>query len=327
MINEFQQLIRAYRKTDFSQRKAALATVVGLTGSGYRRPGARMYITDDGQWFGAISGGCLEGDALRKAREVMQSRQPRLVTYDTTDPEGENFGIGLGCNGILDVLIQAIDPNDPDNPLETLDRVMQGRQPLTFETALPDGAGVFVEELKPDIQLLVFGGGYDAVPLVNLAKQIGWRVVVTDDCVAHLQPRRFGEADEMLAVQRDAIRQQIPIDGFSAAVLISHNFKYDKAVLRELLQTDIPYIGLLGPKKRGDALLEEVADWVSPKDEKRLFWPVGLDVGADTPQEIALSVLAEIQAVFRNATAQPLKFKNAPIHQPVQSISTPVDLD
>lgn len=327
MINEFQQLIRAYRNTDFSQRKAALATVVGLTGSGYRRPGARMYITDDGQWIGAISGGCLEGDALRKAREVMQSRQARLVTYDTTDPEGENFGIGLGCNGVLDVLIQAIDPNDPANPLETLDRVMQERRPLTFETPLPNEAGVFVEELKPDIQLLVFGGGYDAVPLVQLAKQIGWRVVVTDDCVAHLQPRRFGVADEMLAVQRDDIRRQLPIDGFSAAVLISHNFKYDKAVLRELLQTDIRYIGLLGPKKRGDALLDEVADLVSPQDEKRLFWPVGLDVGADNPQEIALSILAEIQAVFRKATAQPLKFKNAPIHQPVQAISAPVDLD
>ncbi len=286
-----------------------------------------MYITDDGQWMGAISGGCLEGDALRKAREVMQSRQARLVTYDTTDPEGENFGIGLGCNGILDVLIQAIDPNDLDNPLETLDRVMQQRRPLTFETTLPDGAGVFVEELKPDIQLLVFGGGYDAVPLVKLAKQIGWRVVVTDDCVAHLQPRRFGEADEMLAVQRDDIRRQVPIDRYSAAVLISHNFKYDKAVLRELLQTDIRYIGLLGPKKRGDALLEEVADLVKLQDEERLFWPVGLDVGADNPQEIALSILAEIQAVFRTATAQPLKFKNAPIHQPVQSISAPVDLD
>ncbi|RRB06464.1 XdhC family protein [Larkinella rosea] len=326
VINEFQQLIRAYRKTDFTQRKAALATVVGLSGSGYRRPGARMYITDDGQWIGAISGGCLEGDALRKAREVMQTRQARLVTYDTSDPEGENFGIGLGCNGVLDVLIQSIDPADSENPLETLDRVMQERRPLTLETNLPDGAGIFVEELKPDIQLLVFGGGYDAVPLVQLAKQIGWRVVVTDDCVAHLQPRRFGVADEMLAVQRDDIRKQLPIDAFSAAVLISHNFKYDRSVLRELLQTDIPYIGLLGPKKRGDALLDEVGDLVTSKDEKRLFWPIGLDVGADNPQEIALSILAEIQAVFRRASAQPLKFKNAPIHQPVQSISTSVDL-
>jgi len=178
-----------------------------------------------------------------------------------------------------------------------------------------------VEELKPDIQLIVFGAGYDAVPLVKLAKQVGWRVVVTDDCVAHLQPRRFAEADELLAVPRDAVQQKIPLDTCSAAVLISHNYKYDRAILQELLQTDIPYIGLLGPKKRGDALLSDTADWVRPEDEKRLFWPVGLDVGAETPQEIALSVVAEIQAVFRQASAQPLKRKNASIHTPTQQLS------
>jgi len=134
MINEFQQIIRAYRTTDFSQRKAALATVVGLTGSGYRRPGARMYITDDGQWIGAISGGCLEGDALRKAREVMSTGEDRLVTYDTSNPDGENFGIGLGCNGILDVLIQPIDPANSLNPVETLDRVIQERRQFSWRS-------------------------------------------------------------------------------------------------------------------------------------------------------------------------------------------------
>ncbi|WP_234737067.1 XdhC family protein [Tellurirhabdus bombi] len=325
MINEFQQIIKTYRQTDFSQRRAALATVIGLHGSGYRRPGARMYITDDGQWIGAISGGCLEGDALRKAREVMNSREARIVTYDTSDPEGENFGIGLGCNGILDVLIQPIDPEDKTNPIETLDQVMQDRQPVTLETPLPNDAGLFVEELKPDIQLLVFGAGYDAVPLVRLAKQVGWRVVVTDDCVAHLQPKRFAEADALPAIQRQDIRAQLPIDAYSAAVLISHNYKYDRVVLQELLQTDIPYIGLLGPKKRGDALLADVAEWVDEEDQKRLFWPVGLDIGSETPQEIALSIVAEIQTVFRKASAQPLKYKKVPIHQPVyQTVVDPL---
>jgi len=317
MINEFQQIIKAYRQTDFSQRRAALATVVGLRGSGYRRPGARMYITDDGQWIGAISGGCLEGDALRKAREVMHSGEGRLVVYDTSDPEGENFGIGLGCNGVLDVLIQPIDPANAQNPIEILDQVIQERRPVTLETPLPDEGGVFVEELKPDIQLLVFGAGYDAVPLVQQARQVGWRVVVTDDCVAHLQPKRFAAADSLLAVPRDAVRAQVPIDRWSAAVLISHNYKYDRAVLAELLQSDIPYIGLLGPKKRGDALLSDVGDLLKPGDTERVFWPVGLDVGAETPQEIALSIVSEIQAHFRRTSAQPLKYKNAPIHQPV----------
>ncbi|WP_266365446.1 XdhC family protein [Tellurirhabdus rosea] len=320
MINEFQQIINAYRQTDFGQRRAALATVVGLRGSGYRRPGARMYITDDGQWIGAISGGCLEGDALRKAREVMSSGQARLVVYDTSDPEGENFGIGLGCNGILDVLLEPIDPTDPGNRVETLARIIRERQIVTLDTPLPDGS-VFSETLKPDIQLLVFGAGYDAAPLVQLAKQVGWRVVITDDCVAHLMPRRFAAADEMVAIPRDEVAQKLAIDEFSAAVLISHNYKYDRAVLEKLLQTDIPYIGLLGPKKRGDALLGEVSG-LKPGDTDRIFGPVGLDLGAETPQEIALSVVAEIQAFFRKASGRPLKFKNAPIHQTGESVMT-----
>ena len=314
MINEFQQLIDAYRQTDFTRRRAALATVVGLRGSGYRRPGARMYITDDGKWTGAISGGCLEGDALRKAREVMSSGQSRVVVYDTSDPEGENFGIGLGCNGVLDVLLEPVDPHDPGNRLETLARIIRDRCVTTLETPLPDGS-VFAETLRPDIQLLVFGAGYDAVPLVQLARQVGWRVVITDDCVAHLMPKRFAAADEMVAIPRDEVAEKLPIDEFSAAVLLSHNYTYDRAVLEQLLQTAIPYIGLLGPKKRGDALLGEVAG-LKPGDTDRVFWPVGLDLGAETPQEIALSVVAEIQAFFRRGSARSLKVKKAPIHQP-----------
>ena len=321
MINEFRHLIDTYRAVDFSQRRAALATVVGLKGSGYRRPGARMLILDSGQWTGAISGGCLEGDALRKAREVMQTRDARIVTYDTSQPDGDNFGIGLGCHGVLDVLIEALDPTDADNPLETLDRVLQGRQPLTLSRILPNGE-LFTESLRPDIQLLVFGAGYDAVPLVSQAKLLGWPVLVADDCVAHLNPKRFADADQLVTVQRDNVQQSIAIDPYSAAVLISHNYKFDLAVLRDLLQTDIPYIGILGPKKRGDALLNDLTDVVKPADHHRIFAPIGLDVGAETPAEIALSIVSEIQTVFRRTTGQPLRFKDAPIHQPVAVTQT-----
>lgn len=316
MISEFQRIIDTYRQTDFTQRRAALATVVGLQGSGYRRPGARMLITDDGHWTGAISGGCLEGDALRKAREVMRTGEARLVTYDTTNPEDENFGIGLGCHGILTVLLQPIDPADLDNPVERLARAIRERKPVTLVTPLPGDAGEpFVEELQPDIQLLVFGAGYDAVPLVRQAKLLGWRVIVTDDCVAHLNPKRFADADELLTIQRDQIGQRMPIDQFSAAVLISHNYKYDLAVMQQLLPTPIPYIGLLGPRRRGDALVADLGDAVSADDHDRIFAPVGLDLGGETPQEIALSIVAEIQTAFRGFSARPLREKEAPIHQ------------
>lgn len=314
MIYELRNIIDTYQALDFSERKAVLATVVGLKGSGYRRPGARMLILDNGLWVGAISGGCLEGDALRKAREVMQSGQPRLVVYDTTRPD-DNFGIGLGCHGILDVLLEPLEPTDPQNPLTALNQLIQQRRVSEWSQVLPDGER-FTQTLVPDVQLLVFGGGYDAVPLVSQAKMLGWRVVVADDCVAHLTPKRFGSADELINVDRNRVREQVPIDAYSAAVLISHNYGFDRAILNGLLQTDIPYIGILGPKKRGDALLEEVSESIDPADLERVFAPIGLDIGGENPAQIALSITAEIQAVFSGHSGQSLRTKDVPIHQP-----------
>lgn len=313
MIYELKQILDTYRATDFRERRAVLATVVGLTGSGYRRPGARMLILDNGQWVGAISGGCLEGDALRKAREVMQTGQPRLVVYDTTRAD-DNFGIGLGCHGVLDVLLEPIFRHDSDNTLEALERLTAERRIVNWRQPLPDG-GWFEQLLRPDVQLLVLGAGYDAVPLVRQAKLIGWSVVVADDCVAHLNPKRFAEADALMTIQRGRVREQLPLDENSAAVLISHNYGFDRAVLTELLETDVPYIGILGPKKRGDALLSEVAGAAAADAARRVYAPVGLDLGAETPAQIALSIVAEIQAVFSQHTGQPLRAKETGIHQ------------
>jgi xanthine/CO dehydrogenase XdhC/CoxF family maturation factor len=363
MIHEFQQIVRAYGETDFGERKAALATVVRLAGSAYRRPGARMLITDDGRWTGAISGGCLEGDALRKAREVMGTGQPRVVTYDTTEESGDAFGIGLGCNGIIDVLLEPIHPADPANPVHLLSRLLVERTPAVMATVIgseqenrvgqrlvrePNGdvhvtftdqrlarrvlqladaaaaterssvdvlgdVTVFVEVFQPDIQLVVFGAGYDAVPLVNLAKLVGWSVTVTDDCVAHLSPKKFAACDALRMVPREADLAELPLTRYAAAVLMSHNFAYDRAVLPKLLATSVPYIGLLGPKKRADQLLDAIGG-VRASDYARIHAPIGLDLGAETPEEIALSIVAEIRAAFSQRSGQMLRHRNAPIH-------------
>src|SRR5690349_11989789 len=114
-MKEQKAIVEAFRKTNPGLHKAALATVVKVRGSSYRSPGARMLITDDGKWVGSISGGCLEGDALRKARQVMTNRKPMTVTYDTREESNQNLGIGLGCNGVIDVLIEPIDPNESNN--------------------------------------------------------------------------------------------------------------------------------------------------------------------------------------------------------------------
>ncbi|QJW92126.1 XdhC family protein [Spirosoma taeanense] len=366
-MKEISRILEVYEQVDFTQRKAALATVVWVEGSSYRRPGARMLITDDGRWEGAISGGCLEGDALRKARQVMLDGQPIVVTYDTMDDDANTFGVGLGCNGIIDVLIEPINPGNPENPVALLrefvdkrdvrvlatilksdgqtsfkpgDRFVQsetGRQmvpdwlqddmlavfstgkPLTQSYSVESGTlDVFIERVDPGIELIIFGAGYDVIPVAKLARELGWQVTVTDDCVAHLAPKRFPVATCVLYADRTAVLDQLTITDRTAAVLMSHNFNYDRAVLQTLLATDVPYIGMLGPRKRFDKMQIEFEkdDCFFTDDQlSRVHAPIGLDIGAEAPDEIALAIVAEIKAFFTNRSAGFLKEKTGPIHE------------
>jgi len=366
-MKEITRIVEVFEQIDFSQRKAALATVVWVEGSSYRRPGARMLITDDGRWEGAISGGCLEGDALRKARQVMLDGQPIVVTYDTMDDGANSFGVGLGCNGIIDVLIEPIAPNNPQNPVallkeftskrdvralatvlksDELSGLLPGNRFLLTEqsgAAVPDwlhndmhdvfstgkpltrtytvssgSAEVFIERIDPGIELVIFGAGYDVIPVAKMARELGWQVTVTDDCIAHLSPKRFPVATCVLYADREAVIDKLTITNRTAAVLMSHNFNYDRAVLEKLLTTDIPYIGMLGPRKRFDKMQDEFRKdglQFSTASLERVHAPIGLDVGAETPDEIALSIMAEIKAFFTKGAGGFLKDKPGPIHE------------
>lgn len=365
-MKEITRILEVYEQVDFAERKAALATVVWVEGSSYRRPGARMLITDDGRWEGAISGGCLEGDALRKARQVMRDGSPIVVTYDTMDDDANSFGVGLGCNGIIDVLIEPIDPADAQNPIELLREFVQKRDVRVLATVLkaddstrltpgtrfvlteqdnnvpnwlqadmqdtfttgkpmtkPFGVSlgtvvVFIERIDPGIELIIFGAGYDVVPVAKLARELGWQVTVTDDCVAHLSPKRFPVATCVLFADRAAVIDQLSITERTAAVLMSHNFNYDRAVLQALLATDVPYIGMLGPRKRFDRMRDEFekADlFFTNSDVDRVHSPIGLDLGAETPDEIALSIIAEVKTFFTKRAGGFLKDKSGPIHE------------
>ncbi|GAB3795757.1 XdhC family protein [Spirosoma humi] len=366
-MKEITRIVEVFEQIDFSQRKAALATVVWVEGSSYRRPGARMLITDDGRWEGAISGGCLEGDALRKARQVMLDGQPIVVTYDTMDDGANSFGVGLGCNGIIDVLIEPIAPDSPQNPVALLKEFTSKRdvralatvlksdessellpgnrfllteqpgasvpewlhkdmhdvfstgKPLTRTYAVSSGsAEVFIERIDPGIELVIFGAGYDVIPVAKMARELGWQVTVTDDCIAHLSPKRFPVATCVLYADREAVIDKLTITNRTAAVLMSHNFNYDRAVLEKLLTTDIPYIGMLGPRKRFDKMQDEFRKdglQFSAASLGRVHAPIGLDVGAETPDEIALSIMAEIKAFFTKGAGGFLKDKPGPIHE------------
>ncbi len=367
-MKEFKIILVEYKKIDFTHRKAALATVVQVKGSSYRSPGARMLITDDGKWVGSISGGCLEGDALRKARKVMGDKKPMTVTYDTREESNQNLGIGLGCNGIIDVLIEPlIDKEDPNFIL--FDQLVQMREPIAMATIFRGDVGVaeklvlksegitqlgfsdfelaklvqndlrevfsqrksysksylnnsretevFLEFIQPSISLIIFGGGFDARPVSQLAKSLGWEVQVTDECVAHIAPIFFPEADKLSLCQREFVDRDFLISPYTACVLMSHNYEYDRDVLRKLIHTEAPYIGILGPRKRFDKMQDEYskADFtISQEQLNRVHSPIGLDIGAEAPDEIAISIIAEIQSRFTNRSGGFLKDHEGSIH-------------
>jgi xanthine dehydrogenase accessory factor len=368
-VKDFKAIVNAYQQVDFTQRKAALVTVVKVRGSSYRSPGARMLITDDGRWVGSISGGCLEGDALRKARTVMSGKTPMTVTYDTSEESNQNLGIGLGCNGVIDVLIEPVASDDLNNPIAQFNSVINTKEPLALATIF-DGPGiaekllitssntlsnqfsnpsltklvsddliklfdskqsrainytvsglsyeVFVELVQPSLSLIIFGGGFDARPVSELAKSLGWNVSVTDECVAHIAPIFFPTADKLSLCQREFIDRDFEINPYTACVLMSHNYEYDRDVLKKLLNTQTPYIGILGPRKRFDKMQQEFKKLeikLSDFDFQRIHSPIGLDIGAEAPDEIALSIISEIQSKFTNRAGGFLKNLDGPIHQ------------
>lgn len=368
-MKEQKAIVDAFQQTDLTQRRAALATVVQVRGSSYRSPGARMLITDDGKWIGSISGGCLEGDALRKARQVMTDNRPLTVTYDTREESNQNLGIGLGCNGVIDVLIEPVDTSGNNNPIKLFKTLLSAKEPVALATifsntictgekllitaekeilipfsnnklndiVMPDlvrvfetkrseakkynfegnALEVFVELIQPSISLMIFGGGFDARPVSQLAKSLGWEVMVTDECVAHIAPVFFPTADKLSLCQREFIDRDFNVTPFTACVLMSHNYEYDRDVLKKLISSPAPYIGILGPRKRFDKMVEEFAAkgiLLSHEDLHRIHSPIGLDIGAEAPDEIALSIISEIQGKFANRSGGFLKYRNAPIH-------------
>lgn len=367
-MTEIQKILAAYTAIDFTVKRGALASVVKLFGSSYRRPGARMIMTTDGRWTGAISGGCLEGDALRRAREVIESGKPAIVRYDTMDDDANELGVGLGCNGIIDVLIEPLTgisdsaievlkaaalpdsytviplvfrSDNPDIPVGNR-RLYDGTQLHGDTAGLPDlltdcnsvfhskksttktyvtSSGeveVFLEVIKPQTRLVIFGSGYDASPVAALAKTLGWNVTVTDDCAAKTFPFKFPTADAVCHLQTDAILDNLTLNENTVCVVMSHNYHYDLSVVKQLLDTDVQTIGILGPKKRWEKMVDELSSQgltLSPEDLEKIYSPIGLDIGAETPEEIAISIIAEIQAILTKSNSTPLRTKKGTIHE------------
>lgn len=361
-MKEIQQIIETYSAYLESGKKAALATVVKVEGSAYRRPGARMLIMEDGKWKGSVSGGCLEGDALKKARKVMDGQETELLTYDTREKGAHDLYLGLGCHGKIEILLEPLHPEDPGNPVLSLRSFPEkGRQgvlatvirgenfrpgsrllwyeqdalPLAwdgfsagFRKALEHGKSanflfgdeeeqteIFFEYLNPGVELYIFGAGFDVVPLSEIAKVLGWKVYVYDNCVAHLAPRRIPEAESLNFTDFCSIPKDFTPGRFAAALAMSHSYKFDATALRFLLDKEVPYVGLMGPRKRFEKMLEDFPELSAYTLGNRLHNPVGLDIGAETPEEIALSIISEIKTFFSGRSGARLSERKVPIHE------------
>lgn len=344
-MKEIRQIIHAYEQARLQEKKAVLATVVHIEGSAYRAPGARMLITEDGALTGAVSGGCLEGDVLRKALLVMSGEQPLLITYDTSDEEDAVIGVSLGCNGIIRILLEPV--RTGPNVIDILQQATATRQPAVLLTLFSPGdkkhplqgtslanntididkvlAGktssfvqydatftAFIEYIPPVPALVIAGAGNDVMPLAQLAAVLGWDVILADGRPAYANTTRFPGC-QVLVTAPDKALLQVAVDEHTAVVLMSHNYHYDKAVLQQAAGSAAGYIGILGPHKKKERLLEELA--LSPVQHARIYGPTGLDIGAETPEEIALSIIAEIKAVFAGRSGTSLRGITGNIHQ------------
>ena len=384
-MKEILGIIGAFEEARRRGRQTALATVVHVDGSAYRRPGARMLVDDTGQLTGAISGGCLEGDALRKSMLVLSQQKSKLVTYDTTDEDDAKLGLGLGCNGIIQVLIEPIHPSDPQNPIELLKAIAGKRQEAVLVTlfalenkkdaqpgtcllwkdegvvwserglpALRDilqedakkayvnrassftnyvsgqqNLTAFIEYMQPPVSLVVFGAGNDVVPLVGMADILGWQTTVIDGRPSYAKAERFVPSCRVRVSKPENALDQIAIDAQTVFVLMTHNYNYDLAILGALIGRKVAYIGSLGPLKKTDRMLEELKEkgvTVNEAGLTRLYGPSGLDIGAETPEEIALSILAEIKAVLAGRSGQPLRNNGDVIHSRAATVIHTVKL-
>lgn len=376
-MKEFLAILAELEKSQRQGKTIVLATVIEAQGSTYRRAGAKMLLTQDGCSVGTISGGCLEADVYTRAQEVMASGKPIVVTYDTTSDEDIVWGLGLGCNGLVRVLIEQVASHQAiflskcyrDRQLgvvATLVRVAgqvqervgtrlmleqegsiishisnsflaasileDARTALHDQRStlklyqLPTGeAEVFIEVIQPPLPLIIFGAGHDASPVARFAKEIGWHITVVDTRQSSATQERFPCTDAIVLSRPESITEHITVDEDTVAVIMTHNYLHDRELLKTLLPSQLRYLGILGPKSRTERLLEELRQAeINPTKEQmyRLYAPVGLDIGADTPEAIALSIIAEIQAVVANRSGGLLRNRKGPIHAQIQEQDT-----
>jgi xanthine/CO dehydrogenase XdhC/CoxF family maturation factor/molybdopterin-guanine dinucleotide biosynthesis protein A len=340
---ELRRIAEAVERLVAEGTPAALATIVEAEGSAYRREGARLLVAGSGETVGAVSGGCLDADLFERARRVMTWGEPELVAYDSNDQFDLVFGTGLGCGGRLTVLLECV-TNALASELaparssrrEALvaavrwqgegrgTRVMTSDEAVRQDLPVPDSGqvvktgGMLVQRIDPPLRVVVYGAGPAAATLCNVAKDLDWIVEVADHREVARTSGAFARADAIVVAPVEEQVERTSPDGNTAVVVMTHNVLRDETIVRQLAARELLYVGVLGPKKRSARLLADLrAEAIAPSESfaDRLYGPTGLAIGAESPAEIALSIVAEIQAVRTGSAPSHLRDRQGPIHR------------
>jgi len=360
---DLREQLRSLRQ---AERNAAVVTVADVEGSAYRRPGAKMLVPADEDAVGAVTAGCLEDPVVDLAEGVLTTGQPRTEVFDLMENNAENWGLGLGCNGVIDLFVEPLDAS-MDRPLsmlaegdpatvvtlvkESVDfsigsrtvvradgtrETVPDREPLspdlleavgdtvdrvhgTGKTRTVDAgsATVLIDSLQPVSELLLFGSQNDLPLLARLAADIGFSVTVHSPR-GGVDESMFSGADTVTTGHPTTLADSVATDRHTYAVVMSHNLVDDRLAVETLLtETEIPYVGLMGPRKRFEELRDLMAEDgvdLSQSALNRLSTPVGLDLGGGEPVEIALSIMAEVLAVSNGRAGGRLRDRDGPIH-------------
>ncbi|HMH85170.1 MAG TPA: XdhC family protein [Gemmatimonadaceae bacterium] len=367
------EVVGALSNAAAGSKSVVLATVVRVTGSSYGGVGARMVIRTDGSTVGLVSGGCLESDLAEHARRVHTNGRPEVVSYDTRDDDDAPWGLGLGCNGLIEVLLEPLPPSEARDVAAIIDQALAGDSPSVIATVIraPDsktglpaigahallggaeiqsigewgsGSGladaaqyvaealaagrrglvreigaveVAFEVVMPAVRLIVCGTGPDAAPVARFASQLGWDVTVVDHRpLTNAHSSRFPGARVVECAEALRLADVVMLTPRSAAVVMSHHLTRDRDYMHALLGANVAYLGVLGPRARTERMLSELTTSKGTVSEmgERFFAPVGMDIGGEGPDAIALSIISQISAVTSGRAGGHLRDRRAPLH-------------
>jgi xanthine dehydrogenase accessory factor len=320
MDSTIHKLLPLYRRARADGASLVLATIVATHGSTYRKAGAQMLLSADHGSAGMLSGGCVEADLAARAERVLATGQPMRFEYDGRQDSDAIWGLDSGCPGAMEIWLCRVGPETGWEPFACVDRAMAANRHVAYGLVLESGAGglpagavvapllpeecertrdtsMFVAAVAPPPRLLVCGAGDDAIPLATYAATLDWPVTVVDRRPAFLDTARFPSSTRLVCCMPESLSEAVALDEFGAAVVMNHRLAADHAILRQLADSAVPFVGLLGPPSRRDALLARLGA-TAQRLEGRLHAPVGLNLGGRDEAAVALSIAAQLLAFF-----------------------------